>query len=194
MAERLTKANWIDQGLRTFAASGVGGLKVGAMAEALKVSRGSFYWHFADITDFRSQLLQAWLERATEQVIRDVEADVSEPDHFRSLMRRAFVVQPSGDGSARAWATEAAMRSWASEDAEAAAMVGAVDRRRISYLADGLIAAGVARKHALARAAFVYWAFLGRPGVMDAGKARLEAKAIDAISDLLESGEAGHAP
>jgi len=30
------------------------------MATKLKVSRGSFYWHFRDIADFRAQLLRRW--------------------------------------------------------------------------------------------------------------------------------------
>ena len=44
------------------------------MATALKVSRGSFYWHFRDIADFRSQILRSWQERTTDQVIRELEA------------------------------------------------------------------------------------------------------------------------
>ena len=54
MSDRLTKSDWIDHGLRTLANDGPNALKVGPMATTLKVSRGSFYWHFRDIADFRS--------------------------------------------------------------------------------------------------------------------------------------------
>src|ERR1700731_1432717 len=58
MNDRLTKSDWIRHGLRTLAKDGPNALKVGPMSTKLKVSRGSFYWHFRDIADFRSQLLQ----------------------------------------------------------------------------------------------------------------------------------------
>ena len=69
MEDRLSKAKWLTEGLRTLAHQGAGAVKVGPMASALGVSRGSFYWHFSDIGDFRAQLLQNWRERATDQVI-----------------------------------------------------------------------------------------------------------------------------
>jgi AcrR family transcriptional regulator len=58
MSERLSKSDWIDHGLHTLTAQGPGALKVGPMAARLKVSRGSFYWHFRDIADFRDALLR----------------------------------------------------------------------------------------------------------------------------------------
>src|ERR1700724_2716783 len=64
MNERLTKDDWITHGLRTLANDGANALKVGPMATKLKVSRGSFYWHFSDIADFRAQLLRSWQERS----------------------------------------------------------------------------------------------------------------------------------
>ena len=73
MDDRLTKSDWIDHGLRTLASDGANALKVGPMAATLKVSRGSFYWHFRDIADFRSQVLRSWQERMTDQVIQDIE-------------------------------------------------------------------------------------------------------------------------
>src|SRR5271156_6576405 len=112
MNDRLKKFDWIEHGLRTLASDGANALKVGPMATQLKVSRGSFYWHFRDIADFRSQVLQCWQERTTEQVIRNLEAAKAEPDRLKRLMRRAFVTKRS---------LERAIRSWASEDKEVAA-------------------------------------------------------------------------
>ena len=62
--DRLTRSAWLDHGLRTLARQGADALKVGPLATALNVSRGSFYWHFKDIADFRTQLLQSWQELA----------------------------------------------------------------------------------------------------------------------------------
>jgi AcrR family transcriptional regulator len=177
MNDRLTKSDWIEQGLRTLASDGAGALKVGPMATRLKVSRGSFYWHFRDIADFRSQVLQCWQERTTERVIRDLEAAKAQPDRLKRLVRRAFVTKRS---------LERAIRSWAAEDKDVAATVAAVDTRRVSYIAKMLVAAGVESRRALPRAAFMYWAYLGQPIVMDPRHASIPAPALDEISDLFE--------
>jgi AcrR family transcriptional regulator len=176
--DRLTKSDWIEHGLRTLASNGANALKVGPMATRLKVSRGSFYWHFRDIADFRSQVLQCWQERTTERVIRDLEAAKAEPDRLKHLMRRAFVGKRS---------LERAIRSWAAEDKDVAATVAAVDTRRVSYIAKMLVAAGVGSGRALPRAAFMYWAYLGQPIVMNPRHASIPVAALDDISDLFET-------
>jgi len=176
MSDRLTKSNWIDHGLRTLANDGPNALKVGPMSTTLKVSRGSFYWHFRDIADFRSQLLQSWRERMTDQVIREI-AGKAEPDRLKHLLKRAFVEKPRLDR---------AIRSWAAEDEDVAAMVASVDASRVAYIAKLLIAAGVESRRAQPRAAFMYWAYLGQAIVMDPRHASIPAAALDDISDLFE--------
>jgi len=177
MTDRLTKPDWIRHGLRTLAQDGANALKVGPMADGLKVSRGSFYWHFRDIADFRAQLLQAWQEQATDRVIRDLETRKDRPDRLKQLMRRAFADKRSLDR---------AIRSWAAEDREVAAIVASVDARRVAYIAKMLAAAGVEGQKAQRRAAFLYWAYLGQPMVMEPRHAAIAAAALDDIGDLFE--------
>ena len=177
MNDRLTKDDWLQQGLRTLANDGANALKVGPMSARLKVSRGSFYWHFRDIADFRSQLLQSWQERSTDQVIRELEAEKAGPDRLKHLMKRAFNVNRKLDR---------AIRSWAAEDGEVAKLVASVDVARIAYIARMLAAAGVDSQRARARAAFMYWAYLGQTIVMDPRHSSITPAAIDDISDLFE--------
>jgi len=177
MNDRLTKSDWIEHGLRTLANEGANALKVGPMATTLKVSRGSFYWHFRDIADFRSQVLQSWRERTTDQVIQELEAAKAEPDRLRHLMRRAFVAKRGLDRS---------IRSWAAEDEDVARIVASADASRVAYIAKLLVAAGVQSRRALPRAAFMYWAYLGQAIVMDPRHASIPASALDDISDLFE--------
>ncbi|MFA7263638.1 MAG: TetR/AcrR family transcriptional regulator [Caulobacter sp.] len=176
MSDRLTKADWIRHGLLTLAKHGPAGLKVGPMAEALKVSRGSFYWHFKDIADFRARLLQGWREVATDQVIQDLDGTAA-PDRFRRLMRRAFGMKLT---------LERAVRAWAAEDRGVAAAVAAVDARRIGHIAALLAASGVNAERAEQRATFLYWAFLGQGLVSSRRHAALTGDAMDEISGLFE--------
>jgi AcrR family transcriptional regulator len=178
MDDRLTKSDWIDRGLRTLASDGPNALKVGPMAAALEVSRGSFYWHFRDIADFRSQVLRSWQERMTDQVIKDLESAKAEPDRLKHLMRRAFVEQPRLDR---------AIRAWAAEDRDVATTVASVDARRVAYIAKLLVAAGVDSRRASSRAAFMYWAYLGQAIVMHPRHASIPVSALDDISGLFET-------
>jgi AcrR family transcriptional regulator len=142
------------------------------------VSRGSFYWHFADIAEFRSLLLQTWREISTEQVIRDLDARKGDPDRLRRLLRRAI-------GGTRV--LDRAVRSWATEDEEVAAVVASVDTRRVQRIARLLIEVGVTHERAQQRATFLYWAYLGQAVVMDSRQASIPEWALDEISDLFEA-------
>jgi AcrR family transcriptional regulator len=177
MTDRLSKADWIAHGLRTLARDGAKALKVGPLAEALKVSRGSFYWHFQDIADFYEQLLQHWQERATDQVIQSLDARKGEPGLLHELIHSAFT---SGRRLDRA------IRSWAAEDRAVASIVASVDAKRVSRIAALLVEAGVAAEHATHRAAFLYWAYLGQVAVMDRRYATLPLAALDRITSLFE--------
>ena len=74
MSDQLSAKDWIDQGLKALANSGFTALKADPLAKALRVSRGSFYWHFADIAAFHAAVLARWHEVAAEQIIVNVEA------------------------------------------------------------------------------------------------------------------------
>ena len=106
MSDRLTKSEWLRHGLRTLASDGPGALKVGPMSEKLNVSRGSFYWHFRDIEDFRSQLLQSWQEISTDQIITELDNRPDDPSRLADLMHRAFSRQRNLGPTVRSWAAE----------------------------------------------------------------------------------------
>lgn len=171
---RLKKADWLEQGLRTLASGGANALKVGPMADKLKVSRGSFYWHFRDIADFKSELLRSWQEQMTDQVIQEI-AGKDEPDRLKYLLKRAFAAKPRLDR---------AIRTWATEDKGVAAVVASVDAERIAYITKLLAAVGVARRLALPRATFLYWAYLGQSIVMDPRHGEIPVSALDDIGEL----------
>lgn len=178
MDARLTKADWLDHGLRTLAASGANALKVAPMAEALKVSRGSFYWHFKDIADYRSDLLRYWRERTTDQVIEELEAQKSASGRLNYLMKRAVNSDHRLDR---------AVRNWAAEDPAVAAVVATVDAGRVAYVARMLKAVGVREPQASSRAAFLYWAYLGQAAVMEPRHASMAQVRLDEICELFKA-------
>ena len=152
MADQLSAQDWLEQGLKTLAKSGFTALKAERLAKAMGVSRGSFYWHFADIAAFHAAILKYWREVAAEQIIANLEAASDHEDPVSLLLRQAFGGK---------LALEKAVRSWATLDPLARGAVQAIDRRRLGYIESLLRASGLSPGVARARAQILYWAFVG---------------------------------
>ena len=150
MTDQLSAKDWLDQGLKTLARDGFTALKAEPLAKAMGVSRGSFYWHFADIGAFHAAILKQWREVAAEQIIANVEAASNHENPLTLLLRRVF---------GERLALENAVRTWASVDAAARAAVQAIDQRRLGYVESLLRQTGLPAEKA--RAQILYWAFLG---------------------------------
>lgn len=177
MTARLNKTDWLHHGLKTLAAEGVGALKAATMAEALGVSRGSFYWHFEDIDAFRGEVLAYWRQRMTDGFIERLEAEAAASDRFDYLTTVVFDIDQRLD---------TAIRHWAGADPQAAAVVAQVDSDRIAYVAGLLEAAGAPKDKAMPRATFIYWAYLGKAGVMQPALASIARSDIEAIGALFK--------
>ena len=152
MADQLSAKDWLDQGLKTLTDSGFTALKAEPLAKAMGVSRGSFYWHFADIGAFHAAILAHWRDVAAEQVIANLEAASGTANPLPRLLRGAFGGRP---------ALENAVRTWASFDPKARAAVRAIDRRRLNYVESLFRANGLSPAVARSRAQILYWAYLG---------------------------------
>ena len=152
MADQLSAADWIDQGIKALVKSGFTALKAEPLAKAMGVSRGSFYWHFADIGAFHAAILKHWRDVAAEQIIANLEATSGNADPLALLLRRAFGTRLT---------LEKAVRTWASVDPLARSAVQAIDRRRLNYVERLFRANGFSPGVARARAQILYWAFLG---------------------------------
>ena len=152
MKDQLTARDWLDQGLKVLARSGFTALKADPLAKAMGVSRGSFYWHFADVGAFHAALLKHWHEVAAEQIIAEIEATAPHHQALELLLRRVFGERLKLEG---------AVRTWSSIAPAARAAVQAIDRRRLDYVEHLLRQAGLSAELACARAQILYWTFLG---------------------------------
>jgi AcrR family transcriptional regulator len=153
MGDQLSAGDWLDEGLRTLAKHGFTALKAEPLAKAMGVSRGSFYWHFADVGAFHVAILEHWRDVAVERIIADLEALSPHRNALPALLNRAFGGKPP--------ALESAMRSWAAHDPMVRSAVQAVDRRRLGYIETLLRSSGLPPDVARARTQILYWAFLG---------------------------------
>ncbi|HKV18010.1 MAG TPA: TetR family transcriptional regulator, partial [Mycobacterium sp.] len=65
-SSRLTVDDWVAAGYEILAEDGIAALKIDRLCSRLKVTKGSFYWHFTDIAGYRATLVQAWGELRDE--------------------------------------------------------------------------------------------------------------------------------
>src|SRR5438477_11927982 len=105
MKDQLSARDWLDAGLKALAKSGFTALKADPLAKAMGVSRGSFYWHFADISAFHAAILKHWREIAAEAIIAGVEASAGHENPLGLLLHRVFGERLTIENAVRTWAS-----------------------------------------------------------------------------------------
>ena len=75
----MSKDQWLARALDTLEASGVEGVKIERLAEALGVSRSGFYWHFKNRQDLLKHLLEYWVNKYTGVVSDNPDVQKLEP-------------------------------------------------------------------------------------------------------------------
>ena len=102
---RLSVDNWVQEGFRVLAEDGVKALTLGHLCTRLGVTKGSFYWHFSDMTAYRTALIDTWAMVRDED--RSFDALAAQPPRERLSRMMTALVGP------RHWMLERAMREWA---------------------------------------------------------------------------------
>ena len=124
---RTPRTVWIDAGLAALAAGGPDAVRVDLLAKELGVTRGGFYWHFANRQVFLDALLESWEHRSTDDVLDRVE---SEGGDSRAKVRKAGMLTFSKE----LLPVDLAVRDWARRDRAVARRLRRVDNRRMAYL------------------------------------------------------------
>ncbi|HZD00378.1 MAG TPA: TetR/AcrR family transcriptional regulator [Actinomycetes bacterium] len=125
---RTPRSKWIQEGLRALAAGGPDAVRIEPLAQALGVTKGSFYWHFADRRALLDEMLDTWERTTTDEVIERVE---SEGGDARTKLRRTFELTSSSDGLL---AIDLAVRNWSRREQTVAERLRRLDNRRMDYL------------------------------------------------------------
>lgn len=155
IAARRTRADWLHVARAVLIEHGVLAVKVGPLARRLKVTRGSFYWHFVDQADLLRHLLADW--RAT---------------NIAPFQR---ILEMEGDGHAKfdavveLWISEkeyspqldVAVREWGRVSKDVAVAVRRADHQRISVLQRIFTELGYRDPEALIRARITYFHQIG---------------------------------
>jgi AcrR family transcriptional regulator len=124
---RTPRNSWIEEGLRALAAGGPDAVRVEVLAQALRVTKGGFYGHFADRGALLQEMLDTWERQSTDDVLERVER---RGGGARAKLRRAGALT----FSAELLPVDLAVRAWARQDQAVAERLRRVDNRRMDYL------------------------------------------------------------
>ena len=124
---RTPRSRWIEEGLRALAAGGPDAVRVEALAQALGVTKGGFYGHFADRDALLGEMLDSWERMSIDDVLERVERKGGDA---RAKVRLAGALTFSRE----LLPVDLAIRDWARRDPAVAARLRRVDNRRMDYL------------------------------------------------------------
>ncbi|MDP9385995.1 MAG: TetR/AcrR family transcriptional regulator [Actinomycetota bacterium] len=127
-ATRTPRSTWIEAGLAALAAGGPEAVRIEPLAQSLGVTKGGFYWHFADRQALLDEMLDTWERVSIDEVIERVEA---EGGGARDTLRRLFALASTSGGLLT---TDLAIRDWSRRDPAVADRLRRVDNRRMDYM------------------------------------------------------------
>lgn len=178
---RTPRGRWVEEGLRALGDGGLDAVRIEPLAQALGVTKGGFYWHFADRGALLGEVLDAWEQANLTDVIERVERDGGDA---KTRLRRLFTLAFSGTGALQ---TDLAVRDWARRDTAVAGRVQRVDNRRMEYLR-GLFGAIVAdQADAEARSLLVLSLWFGNHFLAAEHEEHSRAEVLERAMRLLES-------
>lgn len=153
ITQKLSRLDWLQIASDVLIEGGIDAVRVDPLAKLLKVTRGSFYWHFNDRDELLASILQEWETHNTSDIMDQVEA-IEGTAKYKLL--KLFEIAAQIDDR-----LEKAIRVWGVNDERAEAAIARVDQRRLDYLQTLFQQVGYSRKEAKIRARVAYTVRLG---------------------------------
>jgi AcrR family transcriptional regulator len=150
---KLSAADWEQGALDVIAEQGLAGLAVESLARRLKVTKGSFYWHFTSREALIQSALARWEQSDVEALMRQVDRIADPRERLEQLFRRT-------SRELRTHVIYAALLQ-ALDHPLVRPVMQRLSQRRINYLAVAYRALGLGRRAAMHRARLAYSAYVG---------------------------------
>jgi AcrR family transcriptional regulator len=154
IGRQLSADDWIRAGFTVLTEGGPDALRIGRLCAQLNVTKGSFYWHFTDMAQYRSALTNAWADVHDERAWRFEEGCEPHPAKRLAGIVRALV-QPEE------CALEQAMRVWALTDETVLKAVQRSDRRVLCAMRKTFVDQGFDEDEAALRAETLFACCIG---------------------------------
>ena len=127
---RLGRDDWLDAAFSAVVEGGFDNVRVLVIADTLGVTRGSFYWHFADHAELIAALLARWRER---EIALDLTLKLESTTDPRADLERLLEAALAHTGvDLENVRFELALRGLGRRDPAVATMLAEVDRARMN--------------------------------------------------------------
>jgi AcrR family transcriptional regulator len=130
MEHQLSKEDWLRAARLTLLRRGPSEVRVERLARDLRVTKGSFYWHFKDREDLLAHLLREW--EADFPSILGKAKHHKGPQALAELLQLAVDQAPLSEKGIVP--SDAAMFTWASVSPEVASRVNREEKKRIRLI------------------------------------------------------------
>ena len=127
-ASRTPRSSWTTEGLRSLAAGGPEAVRIEALARALGVTKGGFYWHFGDRQALLDEMLDEWERVSIDDVIERVDGEGGDA---RAKLHRLYALASADEDLLL---IDLAVRDWARRDDAVADRLRRADNRRMEYM------------------------------------------------------------
>ena len=172
---RLSVDDWVSAAIEIATAEGIQGIKINRLCERLGVTKGSFYWHFADLDALLGAIAEAYGSGQDATRLRLTELQSIEPRQRLVEGLQAFVANDLGR-------LDNAMRSWAQTDERARVAVVAADQYKFGYLVEVFRELGFGPGDADLRAKTLYYTGVGFSVVGPLGRKGTERQIRDLVA------------
>jgi len=128
---RLTREHWLDAAFAAVVEGGFDRVRVLTLAQGLKVTRGSFYWHFGEQSELVDGLLQRWQDRQ-RAAHSAVDAGLATSDPQAALRRLLEAALAHAGADLEHMRFELALRGLGRRNARVAQALLEVDQQRMA--------------------------------------------------------------
>jgi hypothetical protein len=125
---RLKREDWLQAAFKAVVEGGVDQLNILTLAQALQVTRGSFYWHFADHAELLQATIQGWKALEIQRLLRIEGRQTQDPLADLSMLLDEALAH-SGE-ELENMRFELAVRALGRRDEQVAAMLVELDHAR----------------------------------------------------------------
>ncbi len=153
---RGSREGWLEAAYAVLIREGVDAVKILPLAEHLKLSRTSFYWHFENREALLLALAEMWASRTTRPLIAATEGSAETETEAMLNVIGCFLRPETFDAK-----MEFAMRGWGLKDAAILAQVAEADHARLKALGAMLERWGHSPHDADVRARTIYLVQIG---------------------------------
>ena len=151
---RLSIDDWTERALALLMDEGVGAIKINRLCADLGVTKGSFYWHFADLEALMAAITERWTRETREALSALQELHHLPPlDRIRAMAMRLV--------DQRSYSVERALREWAHTEQRVAAVIREADQFVFELVQAALVELGLSPSGARLRAGLLVYAGIG---------------------------------